>query len=60
MDVMEQITPSVMDQPASMSVVSPVPNYSYVFRFEEEFDSLKIKPYIDEFWHVPCFYCSGK
>lgn len=31
------------------------PNYSYVFHFEEEFDNVKIKPYIEEYWKMVVF-----
>jgi len=38
---------------AAPSNVSP--NYSYVFHFEEEFDNVKIRPYIEEYWKMVVF-----
>ena len=36
------------------------PNYSYVFHFEEEFDNVKIKPYIEEYWKMVVFTSIGE
>ena len=36
------------------------PNYSYVFHFEEEFDNVKIKPYIEEYWKMVVFTSIGR
>ena len=36
------------------------PNYSYVFQFEEEFDNVKIKPYIEEYWKMVVFTSIGE
>ena len=43
---------------AAPSNVSP--NYSYVFHFEEEFDNVKIRPYIEEYWKMVVFSSIGE
>ena len=35
-------------------------HYHYTFRFEEEFDSANIKPYIDTHWKVVVFTSLGE
>ena len=44
--------------PAAPSNLSP--NYSIVFHFEEEFDNVKIKPYIEEYWKMVVFTSIGE
>lgn len=36
----------------AMPATNLSPNYSYVFLFEEEFDNVKIRPYVEEYWKI--------
>ena len=34
------------------------PNYSYVFKFEEDFDHVEVKEKVEEYWVGVCLYAS--
>ena len=38
---------------------STVPNYTYVFKFEKEFEHIEVKGWMVDNWWTVCSYASG-
>lgn len=41
------------------SLVTSVPNYSYVFKFEREFEHAEFRPWMVDNWSTVCMYSAG-
>nr|AIW65585.1 elongase 2 [Tigriopus japonicus] len=44
---------------SSAALMMSVPNYSYIFRFERDFEHMEIKPWFQENWSTIVSYCAG-
>ena len=45
--------------PSEQNAPDSVPNYSYVFEFERDFEHLSVKPWMQENWATVCSYAAG-